>query len=77
MDTEFAKAERNLNQVNATQQFVNKALRGQVHNKRAMKVKQFSQAEIMPMQTTESSVQHPYSQNNVPNSLNATSTLVS
>ena len=29
------------------------------------------------MQTTESSVQNPYSQSNVPNSLNATSTLVS
>ena len=46
LDTEFAKAERNLTMVNATQQFVNKALRGNVQNKRAKKIKQFSQVDI-------------------------------
>ena len=30
LDNEFAKAERNLTKVNATQQFVNKALRGNI-----------------------------------------------
>ena len=37
LDKEFAKAERNLSMVNATQQFVNKAMRGTVVNKRVKK----------------------------------------
>ena len=37
LDKEFAKAERNLSMVNATQQFVNKAMRGTVVNKRQKK----------------------------------------
>ena len=37
LEQEFAKAERNLSHVNATQQFVNKAMKGNIVAKRVKK----------------------------------------